>query len=690
MNPVKDTFLTACGIFHYRFCLKGSAFLSPNELQKFQYRKLKKLLAAAGRHTAYYRMLFRKIGFDPQRDFRSMADLSRIPILSREEVRTHPELFLNERYRKRGIRLRTSGSTGEPLEVRVNARHWITEQAVIWRQWKRAGYRMRDKMAIVRSYAPRDGKPIRHDRLRNFRYYSPFRLDDLHIGLYLEDMRGEGVKFLRGYPSSVGTLADYVLKHRPPLPKLQAIFTASEVLTDENRRRMETAFGCPVFNHYGLAECIVMAGTWEPGSDLRFYPEYGYTELLKTEQPGLRKIVGTNLNNRAMPLIRYDTGDLAETGSEDGATGPAPVVRNIRGRADAVLRLAGRRIPLTNFYTLLENYPSLESWQIVRLCDTKIELRFSGTLASEEEQEIRHGFALRLPEGTVLSLRSGFPFIRTGEGKKNPFVSVASDTETGSALSDRKAPRPARLCIDMHTHSCRSADCDTTVEEIVRQGTKRGLTHIVVADHNRCGLSDAETAEARKAGIILLRAIEFTTEEGVHLIGIHPRIGDLEKPARHYPLRELAELLTRFGAILLIPHPSDPTGLTGNGSIPPETVHAVLSAAHFIETDNRNHGKTAGMAEIIARYPDLTPVVGSDAHSPNAVGAYRNIAFLSTMPGQEYETLRLLHGSSVFFDCDRSRWPVFMRKLKKTAVCRRALRHLPPRFKALLKHRFNC
>ena len=52
MNPVKDTFLTACGIFHYRFCLKGSAFLSPNELQKFQYRKLKKLLAAAGRHTA--------------------------------------------------------------------------------------------------------------------------------------------------------------------------------------------------------------------------------------------------------------------------------------------------------------------------------------------------------------------------------------------------------------------------------------------------------------------------------------------------------------------------------------------------------------------------------------------------------------------------------------------------------------
>ena len=39
--------------------------------------------------------------------------------------------------------------------------------------------------------------------------------------------------------------------------------------------------------------------------------EYGLVELLPTDEKNVYRIIATNLHNFSMPLLRYDTGDLA-------------------------------------------------------------------------------------------------------------------------------------------------------------------------------------------------------------------------------------------------------------------------------------------------------------------------------------------------------------------------------------------
>lgn len=426
MNRIKDMWLTFCGICLFFLRYKRSCYRRPKQRDRYQYRKLKKLLLVCERDVPYYKNLFGRIGFNVRRDFKALEDMKKIPITTKEIVRNNRNAFLNRKYVGKAIEFCTSGSSGEPLSVFVSSRHWIVEQAVIWRHWFWGGYRFRDKIAIVRSYAPENGKLTKKDRIRNFKYYSPFHLSDEHIGFYLNDMIAEKVRFIRGYPSSVLALAKYVLKTGCRIPELKGILTASEILPDQDRRIIEQAFKCKVSNHYGLAECIVMMGDCACHNGLHNYDEYGYLELLDTEEENLKKIVGTNLHNRAMPLLRYDTNDLAEyDGHACGCGKTSVVVNNVVGRSNSVLRLKDRSIPLTNFFTVMEHYhEDIGSWQIVQETQDRVKLIVDRTLTEQKTQAIRNEFLRRLPEGVSFIISSEETFVRIAEGKKVPFISL--------------------------------------------------------------------------------------------------------------------------------------------------------------------------------------------------------------------------------------------------------------------------
>lgn len=420
-----DYWLTFRGIICYKLYLKKSCYSSKEEVKKRQFKQLKRLLLECQNYVPYYHKLFKEIGFDVIRDFKTLSDITKIPITSKNEVKTHPELFRNPHYRGGVQKFHTSGSTGTPLTEYISNNHWIIEQGVIWRHWSWAGYRFRDKMAIVRSYTPKNGRLIKMDKIRNFRYYSPFHLSEDNIKMYLEDMVKEKVKFLRGYPSSIKPLAQYVLKNKCKIPKLKGILTASEILPDTDRRIIESAFNCKIFNHYGLAEAIVMMGDCERHEGLHNYDEYGYLELLDTETPNIKKIIGTNLNNYAMPLLRYETNDLAEIKKSKCSCGRSSmIIHNVIGRSNSTIRLKDRNIPLTNFYTMLEYYTTLSRWQIVQTAIDRVELRLQGTITNEELNTIKKEFSLRLPEYVTKEILLNEDLIQKSEGKIAPFISL--------------------------------------------------------------------------------------------------------------------------------------------------------------------------------------------------------------------------------------------------------------------------
>lgn len=424
---LKDLYYTYCGIRLYDKMLKESCYWPRYKIEKYQFEKLKSLLLECYDSIPYYKQLFDNINFNPRLHFNELSDLSRLPILSKGFAKENKEVFINQKYVKNSINFKTSGSTGVPFEILVHPNQWIMEQGVVWRHWKWAGYNFRDPLAMVRSFVPKNSDVLwKYNPINNFTYYSPFHLNDTNIKDYLHSMIKKKIVVLRGYPSSVVALAEYVLKYKCKIPPIKMVLTASEVLTDTDRQIIETAFKAKVSNHYGLAEQIVMMGDCEKHEGMHNYDEYGYLELLDTDVPNVKKIIGTNLHNLTTPLLRYDTGDLAVVAEDPCSCGRSlPIIKNIIGRSDSqIITIEGYKIPTVNFYTMFEYFQELDRWQIIQHSISEIEFIIkSNSISQDRIEELRQSILSRLNSKMVVRISLNGEFVQKSEGKTNSFIS---------------------------------------------------------------------------------------------------------------------------------------------------------------------------------------------------------------------------------------------------------------------------
>jgi phenylacetate-CoA ligase len=424
-NFILDTFLSLRGILKYYIFLRRSQFFSKKKINSYQFLKLKKLLIKSYHEVPYYNELFSSINFNPEVDFNKIQDLNKIPILTKQIAKENRLKLINQNYINKSLELKTSGSTGEPFKIHVSYNAWVMEQAVIWRHWKWAGYNFRDKMAIVRSYSPKNGQPlIKHESFRNFTFYSPFHLSKENIQKYFNKMLKDKTLFLRGYPSSIFLLAqevDTLIQFH-----FKSILTASEILTENDRNYIENKFNTKIFNHYGLAEVCVMMGDCEMHQGLHNYDEYGYLELQESDLgQKYKNIIGTNLHNYAMPLIRYETGDIAEVSDSDcNCKRTSLVVKNIIGRKSSYLKSPdGVLIPTVNFYTLFEHFLNIKKWQLVQTSIDIIELYIKCELwTKDDEDSISSQICQRFNFEMKIIFHINYDFIKTNEGKQNTII----------------------------------------------------------------------------------------------------------------------------------------------------------------------------------------------------------------------------------------------------------------------------
>ena len=396
-------------------------------------RKVEKYIniGSEGWQCRYYKELFERIDFDPYTDFKTIDDIKKIPITNKSDVRSNTKSFINPKMARFSFTFFTSGSTGNPMVALIHPLHWIIEQAVIFRHWKWGGYKIGYRTGMIRSFTPKNNQPlIKYSKILNTYYYSPHHLSEGNMMDYYNHMKLHNVNTLRGYPSSIKIFADFLSKNNLNDLKIKLILTASEVLSDTDRLRIEKVFSTKISNHYGLAEQIVMMGDCEKHTHLHNYFEYGYLELLDTDNPKIKKIIGTNLHNRPMPIIRYDTGDLAVVDSTNCSCGRnTTVIKNIIGRSDQSIKCPrGYDIPSVNFYTMMEYYLEIKQWQIV-YNSNEFGLRINSNQKIKEsvKRKIQDELSDRLKEsGFSISILETSNFIKKGEGKIPAIVKITN------------------------------------------------------------------------------------------------------------------------------------------------------------------------------------------------------------------------------------------------------------------------
>lgn len=181
-----------------------------------------------------------------------------------------------------------------------------------------------------------------------------------------------------------------------------------------------------------------------------------------------------------------------------------------------------------------------------------------------------------------------------------------------------------RLISHCHTHH--SFDSLLRVNAIVEEAIKNNVNVIIINDHDVFLLNEVELELLHSNNILVLNAIEFTSQEGVHIIGVHQNIKSLQLVPFAYTVVDLLNLLNELGAKIIFPHPFHATGIYGNNKISDEEFDNAISYADAFEVDNYRYGETPSFLvnNIIKIKPRVCGFIGSDAHKKNEVGAFIN------------------------------------------------------------------
>ncbi|MGA2604901.1 MAG: hypothetical protein ABSG14_11800 [Verrucomicrobiia bacterium] len=386
------------GGWRYYREMRRTQWLSTDEFHARQLVQLRWLLRDAVENVPYYQSLFQKLGATPD-DFRELSDLTRLPVLEKQQLRENPEEFFH-RYSDRGrlIEDHTSGSTGEPLRFFLTAEQKACEMAHSIRFWRWAGYRTGARIVAFRHYIPkRDTDPLWDlDRRTRTLFFSVYDMKPANLRAYVEEFNRYQPEFVRGYPSSIYIFAQFAVSEGLRVHAPRAVLSSSETLSPEMRSVIERVLQCPVHDWWGSNERVVTACQCERRGPFHVNGEGGILELVPlangADDAGQR-MIGTGLINHAMPLIRYDLGDLALPAKQPCGCGRGlPCIAGILGRVnDTIVTGEQKYIPSVRFYTLFETYDKVRQFQVVQTEPNAVVVRIvpARTFNGVETDELR-------------------------------------------------------------------------------------------------------------------------------------------------------------------------------------------------------------------------------------------------------------------------------------------------------------
>ncbi|HPG40665.1 MAG TPA: hypothetical protein PLP19_16225 [bacterium] len=324
-------------LLYWRRILWSSQFYPQDKQKKLQWQLFSRILDICFKNVPFYQQLFEEMGIK-RSDFKSLDDLVKIPILSRETLLYNKDQFKALDFKKhRPQSIRTTGTTGASLDVYWDIHSNIMELLCQYRHFSWAGYRLGNSFLDIRSVLLNDPKGYHWNwKCRGLEFSSDI-IDSTNIDRYADLLRKYKIKLWRGYPESI-----YYFCHLLDIAgindvKPACIISVSVTVLDFHRHFIEAWAGVPLCDNYGMDEHVALI-TQCPQGGYHIASEYGIVEILKPDNthaaPGEEgRIIATGLHNKAFPLLRYDTNDYAIASNRVCPCGRTlPLIERLTGR----------------------------------------------------------------------------------------------------------------------------------------------------------------------------------------------------------------------------------------------------------------------------------------------------------------------------------------------------------------------
>ena len=412
--------------------LEKTQWLNKRQLEVLQLSLLKRLVCHCYESVPHYRRIMDSDGFGPE-SIRYLEDIKLFPVLTKDDVILHADELVSKKYRKWAMNTaHTGGTTGTPIDIKRDIRSIGNNHAFFRRQKDWGGLGLNDKCAyltgrLVADTNDNDGSLYAYDPFMKELVLSTYHLSRETAGYFADVMNQYEVKALDGYPSAVYLLARTCLDMNKQM-NLNACFTSSETLTASMRRTIQQAFKCKVYDYYGSAERTGIIHMCDCGS-YHIVPEYGISELIPVDadNPQRCKLIATGFWNKAMPFVRYDTGDVVIKSDRKCPCGREfDVVESIEGRQGDVIKTpSGREFGAAILTHLLYGTEHIAESQIVQETPEHVTVEYvpSGEFSANDRDVFAGLISKYMPEEIKFDIKEVPAVRRTESGKVRPVVS---------------------------------------------------------------------------------------------------------------------------------------------------------------------------------------------------------------------------------------------------------------------------
>lgn len=290
----------------------SSILKNPNSHDSLKKRQLHldKILEHVSNTTEFYK------------DFKSKG-IEEFPIIKKSVIQESFEKFKSYSFKnKSNYKVSTSGSTGIPfiLYQDKNKRYRNTADVIYFS--KQANYTIGNCLYELEVWRDHNKKGSFKSLLQNVTQFDVSRLTDSRIKNLLNQLKNnKQPKTILGFASAFEAICQYLDKTKTNVDGLNinSIIANSEYLNSYTKTTMSKYFNTPVLSRYSSEEVgIVAQQIIESQEKFTINHASYYVEILSLEDDSPAKsgefgrIIVTDLFNYYMPIIRYDTGDVAK------------------------------------------------------------------------------------------------------------------------------------------------------------------------------------------------------------------------------------------------------------------------------------------------------------------------------------------------------------------------------------------
>ncbi|MDA3855132.1 MAG: hypothetical protein PF569_02650 [Candidatus Woesearchaeota archaeon] len=351
--------------------IKRISKLTQEEINEYQEEKLKKLLIHSYLNVPYYTKVLSKVKVVDRNLNVNLDNFSKIPILTKKILRDEFENLKSRNLEKMNWGYNTSGgSSGEPARFiqDENYKTWNIANKIYYKTVAGAsigGTELRlwgSETDILEGRE--DPKIVLRNKLYNRTELNMFKMRTDKFSEYLELWNKLEPEWVEGYVHVMIEFAKYALENDFEVYPPKGILCTAGTLDDEMKNTIEKAFRSKVYNRYGSREVGDMACSDNTSKGLRISAWNQKVEVLDkdlNQTKDLGNVYITNLNNYAMPLIRYDIGDVAQIGNNSG------YLKEINGRITSIFKTRdGGFFDGCYFRTILSYKDWIKQFQIVQ------------------------------------------------------------------------------------------------------------------------------------------------------------------------------------------------------------------------------------------------------------------------------------------------------------------------------------